>query len=196
MSKARDYHHGNLKEKLLDAALSLLDEGGEKSIGIRQIAKATDVAHSAPANHFKNKRSLLVALNARIVSHFIETVKRRFKQEGTPEEPIKHFSTIVLEYGLEYPNRYRLVWQSEFPLSEAMEEVYTLLTNMLQPHADRKHVDVESQAIAVWSLIHGYVALRLDGHLDIGQDDVTGLNRQLAIIDVILDGIKTSASKV
>ena len=50
-------------------------------------------------------------------------------------------------------------------------------------------MDVESQAIALWSLIHGYVLLRLDKNLKDGYDEVTGLKRQVAIIDVLIDGI-------
>lgn len=111
-------------------------------------------------------------------------------ESKTGEEPIQQFSRIVLDYGLKYPNRYRLVWQSEFELDDAMDEIYQILVEMLSVYAKEKHVDVESQAIALWSLIHGYVTLRLDGHLERGEDDVTGLNRQHAIIDVILEGIK------
>jgi hypothetical protein len=50
-------------------------------------------------------------------------------------------------------------------------------------------VDVETQAIALWSLIHGYVLLRLDENLKEGYDQVTGIKRQIAIIDVLIDGI-------
>ncbi len=53
----------------------------------------------------------------------------------------------------------------------------------------KKQVDVESQAIALWSLIHGYVLLRLDENLKDGYDEVTGIKKQISIIDVLLDGI-------
>jgi len=60
---------------------------------------------------------------------------------------------------------------------------------MLNIQAKKKKIDVESQAIALWSLIHGYVLLRLDEKLRDGNDAVTGMKRQIAIIDVLIDGI-------
>lgn len=190
MNNSRSYHHGNLKEELLDAAVKLLDKDGIEAIGIRQVAKVVGVAHSAPANHFKNKRALLLAVNNRVVNHLVTTVQNKMADIEASEEPIQKFSAIVLEYGLKYPNRYRLVWGSEFELDEAMEKIYQILVDLLQDSAVLKNVDVESQAIALWSLIHGYVSLRLDKHLDTGQDDVTGLARQSAIIDVIINGLR------
>jgi hypothetical protein len=70
-----------------------------------------------------------------------------------------------------------------------MEAVYQKLIGLLDKQATKKRVDVESQTIAVWSLIHGYVSLRLDGNLQSGQDKLTGLKRVDAIVDVILDGL-------
>ncbi len=189
MAKTRDYHHGNLQQELLRAALALLDEAGSEAIGIRQVAKAVGVAHSAPANHFKNKQALLNALRESLVTQFIETVTSQLL-EPDQQDPIQHLANVVLDYGLQYPHRYRLLWQSQYPLHQAMDEIYQTLTNLLQPYAKQKQVDVESQAIAVWSLIHGYVTLRLQGHLSPGQDQVTGMPRQGAIINVLLDGIK------
>ncbi len=191
MRGVRNYHHGNLREELLNAAMKLLDEEGLDSLGIRQVAKKVGVAHSAPANHFKTKSELLVALSAKIVVQLVQALKASLNVDRlNSEDSIKQLSSIVLEFGLKYPNRYRLLWRSGSPLDEAMEEIYQLLTGMLQDYAERKSVDVESQAIAVWSLIHGYVTLRLDGHLQIGQDEVRKMDRQLAIIDVILEGIR------
>ena len=62
MSKTSQYHHGNLREQILKTAFDLLDAEGIDAVGIRKIARLLEVAHSAPANHFKNKQALLVAL--------------------------------------------------------------------------------------------------------------------------------------
>lgn len=70
-----------------------------------------------------------------------------------------------------------------------MEDMYALLTAILSEYAQIKQVDVETQAIALWSLIHGYVLLRLDENLKEGFDQVTGIKRQIAIIDILIDGI-------
>ena len=108
---------------------------------------------------------------------------------------IHSFSNAILEFGLKYPNRYKLLWRREYTDNEngepgiVMEDIYSQLTAILSEQANKKQVDVESQAIALWSLIHGYVLLRLDENLKEGFDIITGIKRQIAIIDVLIDGI-------
>jgi AcrR family transcriptional regulator len=190
MTESSNYHHGNLRQALLQAALTLLDNEGIESVGIRQVAKLVGVAHSAPANHFKNKSALITALNIHIVSHLVDTIKNGLDVNETDLKiVIRSFTKFVLEYGLTYPNRYNVVWRRGYMLPESMEEIYQILVSLLQVYAKRKNIDVETQAIALWSMIHGYVSLRLDGYLDAGKDEITGIDRQIAIIDVIIDGI-------
>lgn len=196
MVKATNYRHGNLREQILKTAFELLDSEGINAVGIRRIARALDVAHSAPANHFKNKQALLTTLATESFRDLVTIIKQKnAKQTDNLRLSVHSFSTTILEFGLAYPNRYKLLWRREYgqaqdnELSAAMDDIYAQLTAILSKHAKRKVIDVESQAIALWSLIHGYVLLRLDENLIEGFDEVTGIKRQIAIIDVLIDGI-------
>lgn len=196
MVRATNYRHGNLREQILKTAFELLDSEGINAIGIRRIARALDVAHSAPANHFKNKQALLTTLATKSFRDLVTIIKlKNAKQTDNLRLSVHSFSTTILEFGLAYPNRYKLLWRREYAyaqdneLSAAMDDIYAQLTAILSKHAKHKAIDVESQAIALWSLIHGYVLLRLDENLSEGFDEVTGIKRQIAIIDVLIDGI-------
>ena len=196
MKKNSTYHHGNLREELIAAAIELLDEGGVDAVGIRQVARKVGVAHSAPANHFKNKQALFTALATHIFRDLMTTIQSKsIDSADSLRDDLHHFAKTILDTGLKYPNRYELLWRRDCAdntntaLYQAMEEIYQHLTTILQTHAKREHVDVESQAIALWSLIHGYVSLRLDGNLIAGHDGITGNERQTAIVDVIIEGL-------
>lgn len=196
MGKISNYHRGNLREDLLKAAFELLDQEGIEAVGIRQIARMVGVAHSAPANHFNNKQALFTALAAETFTRVVEVIEAKLQQDaGDLRGSIHHFSETILSFGLKYPNRYLLMWRkdcvdNEDPvLHSALESIYQQLTTILQKYAKTQTVDVESQAIAIWSLIHGYVSLRIDSNLESGRDEVTGIERQRAIIDVIVDGL-------
>jgi AcrR family transcriptional regulator len=196
MVKASQYHHGNLRQQILQTAFKLLDEGGIDAVGVRKIARQLEVAHSAPANHFKNKQALLVALAIESFGDlYSKIVIASSKQTDDLRSAIHSFSNTILEFGLKYPNRYKLLWRREYTDEQngepgiVMENIYTQLTTILSEPAKKKQVDVESQAIALWSLIHGYVLLRLDENLKDGYDEVTGIKRQIAIIDVLIDGV-------
>ena len=196
MAKSAQYHHGNLREQILQTAFELLDAEGVDAVGIRKIARLLDVAHSAPANHFKNKQALMTALATESFRDLVSTLQQELPKETQNFRLAIHtFSNTILAFGLKYPNRYKLLWRREYSddkndeLGVVMESIYTQLTGILSDHAQQKQVDVESQAIALWSLIHGYVLLRLDENLQAGYDEVTGIERQIAIIDVLIDGI-------
>lgn len=196
MIEVSKYHHGNLREKILITAFELLDEQGIEAVGIRKIARTLEVAHSAPANHFKNKQALLNSLAAESFRNLASEIEKTTPTEtNNLVAAIHNFSNTVVKFGLKYPNRYKLLWRREYAgdeygdLGAAMERIYTLLTTILSEHAKKKQVDVESQAIALWSLIHGYVLLRLDENLQEGYDRLTGIKRQVAIIDVLVKGI-------
>lgn len=197
MIKNSTYHHGNLREEIVKVAFQLLDNEGVEALGIRKIARMLEVAHSAPANHFKNKQALLTALATESFQNLVSVIEKKIPREkDSIKKTIHYFCDTILEFGLSYPNRYKLLWRREYAdnqnteLDEAMEKIYAQLTSILRIYAQNKHIDVESQAIALWSLIHGYVLLRLDGNLSQGFDEVTGIKRQTAIVDVFISGIE------
>lgn len=73
------YHHGNLREALLNLAMTRIAEGGVESLSMRQLAKDAGVSHAAPMRHFKSKDELLSALVAtfyhRLTAHITECVE-------------------------------------------------------------------------------------------------------------------------
>lgn len=195
LSQSSTYHHGNLKEELISAALSLLDEEGLEGVGIRQIARRVGVAHSAPANHFKNKQALFTAL----ATQCFADLKCQLVEQVTPSTDLSiavhAVCQCLLNYALSSPHRYSLMWRQDcvdaenVELQAEMEAVYQHLLAVLDSHKGSVQVDIESRAIAIWSLIHGYVSLRLDGNLGQGRDEVSGADRSEAIVSVLLKGL-------
>src|SRR4051794_36901136 len=59
---ARPYHHGNLREALLDAGERALESAGAQSLSLRELAREVGVSHAAPRRHFPDKQALLDAL--------------------------------------------------------------------------------------------------------------------------------------
>jgi AcrR family transcriptional regulator len=65
MSGTTAYHHGNLKEALIDAGLEILEEKGLAGLTLRACARRAGASHTAPKNHFKNHAGLQTAIAAR-----------------------------------------------------------------------------------------------------------------------------------
>lgn len=196
ISARHSYHHGNLREELLRCAFEMLESDGAEAITIRAVARAAGVAHSAPVNHFPNKQALLTSLAASIFHALAEEVTNGLKT-GPMKYPdvIRTFANTITDYALAHPNRYRLLWRRDLlddhdsELSAAMDRIYGLLIEKLGKDKRVRKTSVETRAIALWSMVHGYVTMRLDGNFVEKNDEINGLPRQEAIVEAILEGI-------
>ena len=188
--------HGDLRIELLREGLALLDTQGVEGVTIRAVARNTGVAHSAPANHFPTKQALLTAIAAVVFANLADlTVKAITGLSDKPEQAIQAFAETCFQFAFDTPNRYQLLWQRQLidqddpAIAKEMERVYSALLSLLrQDHANHR-VDIETDAIAIWSMIHGYISMRLDGNLVAVKDTVTNLPRHKAILLSLIDGI-------
>ena len=64
MPPTRPYHHGDLRQAILTAAVAALAESGPARLSLRDLARRAGVSHAAPAHHFGDKAGLLTAIAA------------------------------------------------------------------------------------------------------------------------------------
>ena len=69
---ADNYHHGNLRQALIDAGIRIINEEGEDYLSLREVAAACDVSHAAPYAHFKNKDELLEAMKKSVTDRITD----------------------------------------------------------------------------------------------------------------------------
>jgi AcrR family transcriptional regulator len=62
MTEPVSYRRSNLRDALLDRALTVLNERGEAAVSLRELAREVGVSHAAPARHFSDRRQLIEAL--------------------------------------------------------------------------------------------------------------------------------------
>lgn len=189
-SANKPYHHGNLRAQLIEAGRALLDEAGADGVTIRAVARTAGVSHAAPANHFRDRQALMTALVTTLFNELGEVIDRRLARAGGESAPGEFARALVL-YGLKKPNRYKLLWRRDLTnnddsdLQTAMDAIYDRLLAAIEPLAAQK-VDKDTIAIALWSLAHGYVSLRMDGNFVARRDAKSGQRREDAIIELIL----------
>ena len=188
--------HGDLRTALLSEGLVLLDNEGIESVTIRAVARNAGVAHSAPANHFPSRNAMLTAIAAMIFAELAEmSVAAVTAMDDQPEQAIRTFADTWFQFAFDHPNRYQLLWQRQLVshedpgLEREMNRVYSTLLSILQRDQMGRRVDAETDAIAIWSMIHGYISLRLDGNFVAAKDSVSNLPRNKAILLSLIDGI-------
>ena len=93
----KSYHHGNLREELIEKGIELINEAGEEKLSLRKVAKMCGVSNAAPYTYFKKKSDLLYAMSDYIWG--ILTVKldrTRQKYENQEDLLVKLGKTYVM----------------------------------------------------------------------------------------------------
>jgi len=163
LDRKRPYHHGKLKEALLERAAVVLRESGSEELSLRDLAKSVGVSPNAPYRHFTDKNHLLAILAA----GGFDDLTTRLAAVGS-EGPGKRLRTAADRYfafAAEHPGLYQLMFTCKAGIEEldsARDRFLAELKEMVRVFVGEVTVndDVESATIATWSLWHGGVTLQ------------------------------------
>lgn len=194
MKMKQPFHHGSLKQALLDAAGVLLDKHGPDGVTIRAIAREVGVSHAAPVNHYKDRETLLTALATLLFKQLLASVHEKLSSKNSPtRERISVFAFVLFEYAMAHPNRYRLLWHtglvnhSDPELLNVMDQLYDAFRLEIDGATMCIERDTETYAIALWSMVHGYIDLRLIGMFEARNDAISGQPRLEAMLEAFLN---------
>ncbi len=79
----QSYHHGRLKEELIDQGIKLLNREGYENFSLRKLAKLCGVSHAAPYKHFKNIDELIEAITQKVLTDFSSTLFSAIEKYST-----------------------------------------------------------------------------------------------------------------
>jgi AcrR family transcriptional regulator len=172
----RPYHHGNLREALLDHALQAVAEHGPAGWSLRDLARRAGVSHSAPAHHFGDKRGLLTAIATDGYTRLAAELDAAWQATGSFLEVGVAYVRFAVADRATFDVMYRpdLFHADDAAFRAAREASARPLYGPLEsvgapadPSFDPLHA-----GIAAWSLVHGFAALWLTGNLPpaLGQD--------------------------
>lgn len=163
----RGYHHGDLRNGLLDAARSILEEESLAALTLRAVARKAGVSHAAPYRHFPNHEALLVELSIEGFEELRETLAEAGKVSGTESDRIAGLGAAYMRFVAKRPAVARLMFGSQLPnrdtfpaLGIAADAIGTEIGEALHDSA---------LGLAVWASVHGLAMLVLENVIDLGQ---------------------------
>ena len=160
----KSYHHGDLREALIEAAMNALMTGGEANVGLREVARRAGVSPAAPYRHFKNRADLLAGVAATGFRRFRETLLAA--QLGLP--PSLHLAAMgqgYVAFARDNPALFRLMFSSgldrgpDDDLKTAADAAFAPLVDAALREAGE---DPFETALAAWAFVHGLSMLLLD----------------------------------
>lgn len=172
MTAKRAYHHGDLRNALLAAGLDLLEARGEAELSLRGIAERAGVSHAAPAHHFGNLKGLLTALVTLAYSWFEAALAAERAAAGAgAADQLRAAGRGYLTFARQRPALFRLMFSaadldwSDPGLQSAATAARRHLSEISAPAANAAGFDAAAIETLVWSAVHGFAVLSIDGHL-------------------------------
>ncbi len=168
--KRRGYHHGNLREALVDAALGLIGEKGLGGVTFADAARAAGVSPAAPYRHFRDRDALMAEVARQGYERF-EAVLSRGWNDGRPD-PMTGFENVgkaYLSFARTEPSYYAAMFESGLPpdasaeLREAAERAFAVLRAASETVCAMLPRDERPPALMmslhVWAMAHGIASL-------------------------------------
>jgi AcrR family transcriptional regulator len=203
----RPYHHGNLRETLIDAGTELARTGGPTAVVLRAVSREANVSHNAAYRHFADHEDLLAAVSARCMQQLGLLMTERIAGVTTGSKVRRAWAKLgaigraYIEFAINEPGWFRTAFVGAVPHDRSSIATrrddpdplnpYNVLVARLDELVVVGALPPERRPgaeYAAWSAVHGLSTLLVDGPLrDIPDDEI---ERAVAtVISVVQRGL-------
>jgi AcrR family transcriptional regulator len=172
----KKYHHGDLKNALIEAGIEILAKEGVSALSLRQVARKAGVSHTAPYAHFSDKQALIAAISTEGYHKLYEKISgaaRRYT--GDPMRQLVEASWAYIEFALADTDHFRITLsgavekEKDYPAYvEISKKNFNLVVEIVEAcQKDGVLPDGPSDlvAVSIWGLLHGMVSLFLEDQI-------------------------------
>jgi AcrR family transcriptional regulator len=177
MVEKSEYHHGDLRQALIDAALRALETDSVDAVTMRRLAREAGVSHAAPYHHFPDLDALLAAVAARGFGMLQGEIAAQAAATA-PDDPfqrLQNAGTAYVAFALSKPELFRLMfsgrWKDVGQYSEleraeglAFESLQGMMAGATGEPAGREKTLIAART--AWALVHGIAVLLVDGRIE------------------------------
>ena len=182
--RPRSYHHGNLREVLLEAARKLIEQYGPAGFSLTEAARLAGVSPAAPYRHFKDREALL----AEVARHGFERFAARLDMAWnngvpTPLSAFENLGRAYLAFAREEPASYAVMFEAGlYPgngssYKQAAERAFNVLQRaasaLCQALPPERRPPIRLMSLHIWALSHGVADLFVQGSPEIAKSPLT-----------------------
>jgi AcrR family transcriptional regulator len=169
----KNYHHGDLKNALIEAGAEILSKEGVNGLSLRKVAMRAGVSHAAPYAHFRDKQTLIAAISTegyRMLYERVEAAVQRWY--GDPLMQLVEAAWAYVSFAMSAPSHFKVTLsgvvekEKDYPAYvEMSRESFGLVVQIVtacQAAGILKPGPAEVTAVSVWSLVHGIASLLIE----------------------------------
>jgi AcrR family transcriptional regulator len=188
------YHHGNLKEALVQAALELIARKGPAGFTFAEAARSAGVSPAAPYRHFRDRDELLASIAQQGFEQFEARLNAAWN-DGRPDTmtAFQRVGVAYLAFAREHPAYYSAMFESGLPLDNnpsllvASERAFAIiraaaerLVALAPPNVPRPPALM--MALHIWAMSHGIASL-------FGRGDASSRKLPMSAEDLLEAGV-------
>jgi len=171
-----NYHHGNLSQKLIEAATALIREQGLDELSLRKLASTVGVSRTALYHHFKNKDELLCAIAIDGFENWHALSTAIFEQTHIDHaEMCRQFIKGYISYAVNNTEMYdlmfgRTIWKHDLATNDLKNIAYPCFqvqVEMTKKWQQMGLMDERQDTLRLaqvsWATLHGMARLLIDG---------------------------------
>ena len=172
MSKKK-YHHGDLKNALIEAGIEILAKDGLGALSLREVARQAGVSHTAPYAHYADKQALIAAIATagyeKLFARLADVVQQN---QATPAQQLAEAGWAYLEFAFEEPDHFKITFsdvvekEKDYPafveISQKSFKLVVMIIEACQQTGVLPAGPSDLIAVSVWSLLHGLASLILE----------------------------------
>ena len=173
ITSKRPYHHGNLRESIINESLALIAENGVRALTLREIGARLGVSRMAPYRHFTDKAALLVAISASGFRQFADALEvARCNAGESFKARSEAMAVAYVRFAMEHRAHFEVMFGGggKPQCLDASGEIeahraFSVLEETVR-EGQRTGEVIEGDSVAparvLWALVHGISALGLE----------------------------------
>jgi len=171
----KSYHHGNLRETLVESALEILNEGTLDDLSLRALARKAGVSQTAPYRHFADKEALIAVLKEEGMRKLGDSMMEVMALEISPIDRLQKLGMRYVEFSESCPAHFKVMFEYDLADYEKYGSLHdisdrsfqylrkTVLECLALPNA--RDIDPEVAQFSAWSMVHGLSVLLMNQSL-------------------------------
>lgn len=201
MARSEPYHHKDLRQTLLEAAVALIGEVGPRAFTLREVARRAGVSHNAPYRHFPAKDDLLVAVATEGFDRLTALMQKSSARGKTTLGRLQLCGCGYVDFALRWPHHFLVMFDlpntspgscKEKPFGKSAFDVLMGCIMAAQQSGDLPLGDPLPLAWTAWSLVHGIAKLSVSGNLPLSHRATLGFTRRAT--EALTSGLMTLAA--
>ena len=171
------YHHGALRQALIDATDALLAERGVQGFSLREVARRSGVSPAAPAHHFGDAQGLLEAVATLAFEGLTAALEAGNARGGNDAlARLREQGVEYVAFARKHPGRFGLMFRPGVAhgpdLERAGHAAFAVLENGVRdlygvPRGKPLGAAQWEALVGIWSVVHGYAHLALAGRFSV-----------------------------